>query len=49
MFKLLNEALVNRQGTSVQVRTKDGSVVESKSVEANLLFEILNELKKQNK
>jgi len=46
MFKLLTEALVTRNGMSVEVRTKDGKIIASDSVEANLLFEILQQLKK---
>ncbi len=46
--KLFKEGLVTRNGTVIEVRAK-GTIVKSKSVEANVLYEILLELQKQNK
>ena len=45
--KLFTDALVQRKGLVIQVRTRDGGFLESNSVEANLLFEILRELKRK--
>lgn len=44
--KLFKEIHVNRKGIIVQIRSQDGGVQESNTVESNLLYEILQELKK---
>ncbi len=49
MFKILSDSLITRKGQSIEVRTADGSLQESSSVESNLLFEILQQLKKGSK
>ena len=45
--KMFTEAMVNRKGKTIEVRTRDGQLLESDSIEANLLFEILQQLKKR--
>ena len=46
IFSAHEEIQINRMGKSVMVRGRDGTNVESNSVEANLLFEILKTLKR---
>ena len=45
--QLFKEALVTRKGTTIEVRTRDGKMISSKSVEANLLYEMLQVLKEK--
>ena len=47
MFTVHDEVQVNRIGKKITVRVlRDGSFVDSDTAEANLLFEILRQLKK---
>lgn len=46
--KLFSEAQILRKGSVVQVRNRQGGYKESDSVEANILYEILMQLKKKN-
>jgi len=47
MFSISDEITVNRVGKRVTVKGRDGTFSESDSVEANLLFEILKQLKRK--
>lgn len=43
--KLYTEALIKRKGLVIEIRTREGGYAESNTVEANLLYEILQQLK----
>ena len=47
MLSFMDEVTFSRFGKKVMVKGRDGTNQESDSVEANLLFEILKELKKR--
>lgn len=47
VFKFSDEITVNRFGKKVQIKGRDGTFADSDSVESNLLFEILKELRKR--
>lgn len=47
IFAVSEEVKVNRIGKQVTVRALDNSFVQSETVEANLLFEILKALKRK--
>ena len=46
VFQYNDEVTVSRIGKRVQVKGRDGTFTESDAVEANLLYEILKQLKK---
>ncbi len=46
VFSFSDEITVNRIGKKVNIKGRDGTYNETDSVEANLLFEILRQLKK---
>ena len=43
------EAIVSRKGIVIHIRSREGGLMESNSVEANLLFEILQQLKNEKR
>lgn len=47
VFSVSDEITVNRFGKKVMVKGRDGTFQESDSVESNLLFEILKELRRK--
>jgi hypothetical protein len=47
VFSFQDEIQINRIGKKVQVKGRDGTFQETDSVEANLLYEILKQLKKK--
>lgn len=47
VFSVSDEVVFNRVGKKIYAKGKDGSFVESDTVEANLLFEMLKVLKKK--
>ena len=47
VFTVSDEVHFNRLGTKVYAKGRDGKFVDSESVEANLLFEILKALRKK--
>ena len=49
VFSVYDEVTFNRIGKRVMVKGRDGTFQESESVEANLLFEILQQIKKGSK
>lgn len=49
VFAVQQDINFNRIGTKVFAKGLDGTNTDSNSVEANLLFEILKELRQQNR
>ena len=49
VFAIHDEVTFSRLGKKVSVKGRDGTFQETDTVEANLLYEILRELKKANK
>ena len=47
IFSYSDEVAFSRLGKKVQVKGRDGTFQETDSVEANLLFEILKQLRKK--
>ena len=47
VFAYSDEITVNRIGKKINIRGRDGTFQESDTVEANLLFEILKQLKRK--
>ena len=47
VFSVSDEITVNRVGKRVTIKGRDGTFTDSDSVESNLLFEILKQLKKK--
>lgn len=47
MFSQFEHVKITRMGRKVTVRANDGTFQESDSVESNLLYDILNELRKK--
>ena len=46
VFAASDDIQINRLGKNVMIRGRDGTFTESNTAEANLLFEILRQLKK---
>ena len=47
VFAINEDVVINRFGKKVMVKGRDGTFQESDSVESNILFEILKELRKK--
>lgn len=47
IFAYADDISVSRLGKKVQIKGRDGTFQDSDSVEANLLYEILKELKRK--
>ena len=47
VFAMRDESDINRLGKKIMIKGRDGTFQETDSVEANLLYEILKQLKRK--